>query len=129
MNLRILMIINTVIAGLFGLAFVLIPWQVISIYGVQPNPAINYVGELFGAALIAFAVLSWSARDAEDSDARRAIVRALFFGDAIGFILSLIAQLNAVVNNLGWLTVVIYLFLAAGFGYFHFNKPAAGKTE
>ncbi|MCK4558660.1 MAG: hypothetical protein KAV45_02680 [Calditrichia bacterium] len=129
MNLRILMVINTVIAGLFGIAFVLIPWQVLSLYGVQPNPAINYIGELFGAALIGFAVLTWTARNAADSDARTAIVRALFIGDAVGFIVALIAQLGAVVNNLGWSTVIIYLFLAAGFGYFHFTKPSAEKSE
>jgi len=124
MSLRILMIINTIIAGLFGIGFVIIPWQMLSFYGVQPDAAINYVGALFGAALIAFAVLSWSAKDVDDSDARRAIIRALFFGDAIGFILALIGQLDAVVNNLGWSTVVIYLFLAVSFGYFHFKKPA-----
>ncbi len=129
MSLRILMVINTVIAGLFGIAFVLIPWQVLSLYGVQPNPAINYIGELFGAALIAFSVLTWTARNAADSDARTAIVRALFIGDAVGFILALIAQLGAVVNNFGWSTVIIYLFLAVGFGYFHFTKPSAKKAE
>jgi hypothetical protein len=129
MNLRTLMVINTVIAGVFGIAFVLIPWQVLSFYGVQPNPAINYIGELFGAALLAFAVLTWTARNAADSDARTAIVRALFIGDAVGFILALIAQLGAVVNNFGWSTVIIYLFLAVGFGYFNFTKPSAEKTE
>ncbi len=129
MNLRTLMVINTVIAGVFGIAFVLIPWQVLSLYGVQPNPAINFVGELFGAALIGFAVLTWTARNAADSDARTAIVRALFIGDTVGFILALIAQLGAVVNNLGWSTVIIYLFLAVGFGYFHFTKPSVKKAE
>ena len=129
MNLRTLMVINTVIAGLFGLAFVLIPWQVLSLYGVQPNPAINYVGELFGAALIGFAVLTWTARNSAESDARTAIVRALFIGDAVGFIVALIAQLGAVVNNLGWSTVIIYLFLSVGFGYFYFKKPSAEKSE
>ena len=129
MNLRTLMVINTVIAGVFGIAFVLIPWQVLSLYGVQPNPAINYIGELFGAALIAFAVLTWTARNAAESDARTAIVRALFIGDAVGFILALIAQLGAVVNDLGWSTVIIYLFFAVGFGYFHFTKPSTEKTE
>jgi Na+-driven multidrug efflux pump len=129
MKLRTLMVINTVIAGLFGIAFVLIPGQVLSLYGVQPNPAINYIGELFGAALIGFAVLTWTARNAADSDARTAIVRALFIGDAVGFIVALIAQLGAVVNNLGWSTVIIYLFLAVGFGYFYFTKPSAEKAE
>ena len=125
MNLRTLMVINTVIAGVFGIAFVLIPWQVLSIYGVQPNPAINYIGQLFGAALLAFAVLTWTAKSAADSDARTAIIRALFVGDALGFIVALIAQLGGVVNNLGWSTVIIYLFLAVGFGYYYIAKPSS----
>jgi hypothetical protein len=123
------MIINTVIAGIFGIAFVLIPWQVLSLYAIQPNPAINFISELFGAALLAFAVLTWTARKAADSDARKAIIRALFIGDALGFLMALIAQLSAVVNNLGWSTVIIYLFLAVGFGYFHFTKSSAVKSE
>ncbi len=86
MNLRTLMIVNTVIAAVFGIGFVLIPWQVLSLYGIQPNPAINFIGELFGAALLAFAVLTWTARNASDSGARQAIVRALFVGDAIGYL-------------------------------------------
>jgi hypothetical protein len=129
MNLRSLMVINTVIAGVFGIGFVLIPWQVLSLYGIQPNPAINFIGELFGAALLAFAVLTWTARNAADSDARKAIIRALFIGDALGFLMALIAQLGAVVNNIGWSTVIIYLFLAVSFGYFHFTKPSAAKSE
>jgi hypothetical protein len=123
------MIINTVLAGVFGIAFVLIPWQVLSLYAIQPNAEINFIGELFGAALLAFAVLTWTARNAADSDARKAIVRALFIGEAVGFIMALIAQLEGVVNNLGWSTVIIYLFLAIGFGYFHFTKSSAEKSE
>ena len=129
MNLRILMIINTVVAGVFGIGFVFFPWQVLSLYGIQPNPPINFIGELFGAALLAFAVLTWTAKNAADSDARKAIIRALFIGDALGFLMALIAQLDAVVNNLGWSTVIIYLFLAVGFGYFHFTKSSAEKSK
>jgi uncharacterized membrane protein len=129
MSLRIMMMINTVIAGIFGVGFVLIPWQVQVVYGIQPTPALNYVSELFGAALISLAVLSWSAKDLVESDVRRAIVRALFLGDAIGFVLALFGQLSAVLNNFGWSVVLIYLFLAVGFGSFHFRKPAEKKSE
>ena len=124
MKLSTLLVINTIIAGIFGIAFVLIPWQVLSMYGVEPNPALNYVGQLFGVALVTIAILSWFARNAEASDARKAIVLAFFFGDGIGFIVALIAQLGNVVNALGWLTVVIYLLLTLGFGYFQFKKPS-----
>jgi hypothetical protein len=122
MKLKTLMLINVVIAGLFGIAFLIVPWQVLSLYGVQPSPVLNYLGQLFGAALFTFAVLTWEARKAVASDARIAIVRALFIGDGIGFIVALMGQLNHVVNPLGWSTVVIYLLLALGFGYFNFTK-------
>ena len=125
MKLSTLMKINTVISGLFGIAFVLIPWQVLSFYGVQTNPALNYMGQLFGVSLVTFAVLSWFARNADASDARKAIVLSFFIGDAIGFIIALIAQLSGVVNSVGWSTVVIYLLLALGFGYFQFSKSSS----
>ena len=125
MKLSTLMVINTVISAVFGIAFVLIPWQVLSLYGVQPNPTLNFVGQLFGVSLVTFAVLTWSARNATVSDARNAIVLAFFIGDSLGFIIALIAQLGGVVNTLGWLTVAIYLILALGFGYFHFAKSSS----
>ena len=125
MKLSTLMTINTVVAAVFGIAFVLVPGQVVSLYDVEETAALNYTGQLFGAALVAFAVLSWSARNAADSDARRAIVLALFIGDAAGFVLALIGQLGSVVGALGWSTVVIYLLLALGFGYFQIVKSAS----
>ena len=125
MKLSTLMVINAVISAVFGIAFVLIPWQVLSLYGVQPNPALNYVGQLFGVSLVTFAVLTWSARNADASDARKAIILAFVIGDGIGCIIALIAQLGGVVNAFGWSTVAIYLFLALGFGYFQFAKSSS----
>ena len=125
MNLRTLMIVNAVIAFLFGLAFVLIPWQVYKLYDVAVNPQINYMGQLFGVALIGFAILTWKVRNATDSDSRKAIILALFLSDSIGFIVALFAQLGSVVNAMGWSIVLIYLFLALGFGYFQFSKSAS----
>jgi len=119
------MTINAVVAAVFGIAFVLVPSQVMSLYGVEGSAALNYVGQLYGAALISFAVLTWSARNAAQSDARKAIVLALFVGEAVGFVLALIGQLANPVSPLGWSTVAIYLLLALGFGYFQFSKPAA----
>ena len=111
MKLSTLMIINTAVAAAFGLAFIIAPTQSLSLYGVTPDPELNFVAQLFGAALIAFAILTWSARNLSPSEARKSIVFALFVGDGIGFIVALIAQLGGVVNALGWSTVVIYLLL------------------
>ena len=125
MKLNNLMIINAIIAAVFGIAFVLVPAQVITLYGLTVDAPLKYVGQLFGAALVGFAILTWSARNATDSDARKAIVLALFVSDGVGFIVALIGQLAGVVNSLGWSTVAIYLVLAVGFGYFQFTRPAS----
>jgi hypothetical protein len=122
MKLSTLLVINAIIAAIFGVAFALVPWQVFPLYGVDPNPPLNYIGQLLGAAIVGFAVLTWSARNATDSEARRAIVLALFVGHVVGFIVSLIGQLGGVVNALGWSTVALYLLLALGYGYFQFTK-------
>ena len=123
MKLRTLMVINAIVAAVFGVSFVFWPGRVLAQYGHSADPALEYLGQLVGAALIAFAVLTWSARSATDSVARRAILLSMFIGDAIGFIVALIAQLGGVENELGWSTVAIYLLLAVGFGYFRFAKP------
>jgi hypothetical protein len=96
------------------------PGQVTSFYSPEVGATLEYVAQLFGAALLAFAVLTWVARNAPDSEARRAILLALFVGDGVGFVIALIAQLGGVVNALGWSTVIIYGLLAIGFGYFRF---------
>lgn len=120
MKLSVLMIVNAIIAAVFGLGFVFAPGQVTSLYGPEVGAVLEYVAQLFGAALLAFAVLTWLARNVPDSEARRAILLAMFVGDGVGFVVALIAQLQGIQNALGWSTVVIYLLLALGFGYFRF---------
>lgn len=125
MKLSTLMTITAVVSAVFGIAFALVPAQVSSLYGIEGSAALNHIGRVFGAALISIAVLSWSARNAAQSDARKAIVLALFVGNAVGFVVALIGQLANAVSMLGWSNVAIYLILALGFGYFQFSKPAA----
>ena len=129
MRLNTVMIINAILAVVFGIVFVLIPAQAVSLYGTAPDAPLNYTIQLLGAAFLGFAVLTWSARNATDSQARKAIVLALFVGNCVGFIIALIGQIRNVVNAVGWLTVAIYLLLALGFGYFQFVKPAAEETS
>jgi len=124
MKLSMLMTVNAMVAVVFGVAMVLVPGQFVSLYGVEEIAALNYIAQLLGAAFVFQAVLAWSARNAAESDARRAIVLALFIGNAFGFVLALIGQLGNVVGALGWSTVALYLLFGLGYGYFQFVKPA-----
>ena len=43
---------------------------------------------------------------------------ALCVYDAIGFVVTLMAQFAGALGPLGWFAAAIYLFFAIGFGYF-----------
>jgi hypothetical protein len=57
------------------------------------------------------------------SDAKQAIVKALFVAQSVGAIVCLMGTIGAVFGAMGWSAVIIYLFFAAGYGYFWFIKP------
>jgi hypothetical protein len=116
--------IAAVVAVVFGLAFVLVTGPLLSFYGITLDKAGTLVAQLFGAALIGFAVLNWFARGVTDREARQAILLANLASDTVGFVMALIGQLAGVANALGWSTVAIYLLLALGFAYFQFMKPS-----
>jgi len=124
MRLSLLMTVNAIVAVVFGLAFVIAPGQAGALYGVSADAQFRYLAQLFGSALVGFGVLTWAARNAPASDARKAIVLALFVSEGLGFVLALLGQIAGVVNTMGWSTVAIYLLLALGFGYFQFVKPS-----
>jgi hypothetical protein len=123
MNIRNLFTVSAIVAGLFGLAFVLVPGPLTELYDIELNDGGLYIGRLLGAAFLMFAVLTWQSRDAQDSTARQAIILALLVGFVVGFVVSLVGQFNNIVNALGWTTVAIYLLFSVAYGYFQFRKP------
>lgn len=125
MKLRHLFTVHAVMDLVFGLAMLLVPVPLMSLYGLALGPGGTLNTRLFGAAVIGFGLLSWFVRHAPESEARRAIVLAYFLACAVGFIASLVGQLSGVTNSLGWSTVGLYLLLALAYGYFQFTAPSS----
>jgi hypothetical protein len=125
MKFKTFMGIYALVSALFGIGFVLAPGLVLSIYGVDPDLSFRYIGQLFGAALISLAVLAWLIRNTVQPEVRKASVTALLVGEGIGFIASIIGQLNGALNVLGWSVVAVYLLLSAGLAYFYFTEKAS----
>jgi hypothetical protein len=125
MNLKTMLLVNAIVAGVFGVAFLFVPEQLAAIYGVSGEPSLPYMGQLLGLNLFGIGVLCWFAKDAPASKTRTAIVRALFIVNGLGFVVSLMAQLRGVQNTIGWSTVAIYLLLALGWTYFLREDAAA----
>jgi hypothetical protein len=130
MKVGYLFVIAAVVTLIFGLGFVLLPEQLLSLYGVNKlDPAPMLIARLFGAALLGYGALYWFARDAEASEARRAMLIGGFVTAAVGFVAFLLAQLGGALNGLGWVNVAIYLVLAVGFGYFLAPGVAPGPVS
>ena len=125
MKLNIFMSIAAIAAFLFGLAFLLVPVQTMSMYGVTLDISGQSVGRYLGSAFLGIAVLTWFARNTSPKDAAmRAIILGNFILCFTGFVASLFDVFYGPGNNMVWSTVILYLFLAMGFGYFQFGKSA-----
>lgn len=80
---------------------------------------------LFGAVLVAIAVIRFFASSSAASALKNKLMLGLGIGDLIGLILTLLAALNAKFNGLTWILVVVWLVLLLFEAYFFFLKPEA----
>jgi hypothetical protein len=124
MTIRTFFAILAVLSVLFGIGFVLAPAQVLANYGIEHSPALALLGRLFGGALLTLGIILWLARDFRDDAATRTVLVAALVGDAVNLVVATMGTLSGVVNALGWSTVLIYLFGAAGSGYFLMARKA-----
>jgi hypothetical protein len=122
MKLGNLLMAGAVVTLIFGLALVLVPGTLLSLYSIEVNDAGILLAQLFGAAFLGYTVLNWSARNAVDDEVLRGIVLANLIMDVVGFVVTLLGQLAGVANALGWSSVALYLLFGLGFAYFQFMK-------
>jgi hypothetical protein len=63
MKLNNFLMIATVVAAVFGLAFLVAPAQLVALYGVKLTPATEVIGRIAGSTILAFAIVFWAARN------------------------------------------------------------------
>ena len=118
-----IMAIASIVALVFGIAFLVVPAWLMSTYGVTLEAAGQWVGRYFGSALVGIAAVTWLARNAPESEGVRAVVIGDLVVSFTGLVVAVLDVLFGVGNALLWLNVVIYLLLTLGFGYLQFGKP------
>jgi hypothetical protein len=123
MSLSLLFMANAVVAILFGIGFLIAPASVLNIYGVDSSPALESLGQYYGAALIAWGVVAWLARRLSVENARATVVPGFAIGDVLALIAAVLGVINGVTGSLGWLNVVLFAAFAAGYGYFWLMQP------
>ena len=115
MSLKTVFIINAIIAGFFGLVTLLIPATMISSYGVESSDALILMTRLFGVTLLAIALVTFKLKNSEFIPEVKSVVFALLISNAVGVIVALWGQVTNITNSLGWLTVIIYVFLTIAY--------------
>ena len=128
MSYRNVMVIKAVVCLFFGLLLLFIPGTTFGILGGELTPSGTFPAREYAAAMLGILMLTWFARNAGESDARRAIILALFVYDAIGVVITLIAVLSGILNPLGWLVLIVYLFFTLTFGNLLIKPKAASTT-
>lgn len=118
MQLKTLFIIKAVVCLCLGISILVVPNFVYSIFGTTLTEGGFFAAREYAASMSGILMLTWFARNSQESQARWAIVLGLCVYDAIGVVITLIAVISGVLNPLAWLIVTLYLFFALGFGYF-----------
>ena len=127
MSFKNLMVIKALVCLAFGILLLSIPDRLLSIFGATLSDGGMFTAREYGAALFGNLFLCWFAKNAGESDARKAIIIALFVYDLIGFVVTTITVIAGILNPLGWFIVLVYLFFTIGFGYF-LVKPIEFKS-
>jgi hypothetical protein len=116
------MTVTAVGSLVFGLAYLLVPASVASIYGITLDPLDQYP-RFFGSALLGFAAINWLGRQVTSGPALRAILVGSFLASITGLLIAILQAVGPTGNALVWTTVLIYLLLSLGFGDFVFRTP------
>jgi len=122
MKLGNFLVIATIVAAVFGVALLVVPTQLVALYGVKLTPATEVVGRIAGSTILGFAIVFWSIRNQSGAEALKGAMLAGLIANGLDALILLHATATGLLNTLGWAQVAIKGLLALGFGYFTFGK-------
>ena len=117
-KIRMLLAAGAVVGFAFGVALLLAPGLLLTVYGLATDSTGELLARLFGVELIGFNVATWVARESDpraSGSAARAVIRAHLVSETIGAVVSAFAAARGLGNFLFWSVVAVYALLAAGF--------------
>jgi hypothetical protein len=106
--LRVLFMVDAVVAGAFGAALVIAPAFVTGLYGAPLDAVGGFLGRLLGGMLVGDALILWQLRNQATSSAGLAVARGHGVFDAIGCAVCAVATVQGLVNPMGWTLVALF---------------------
>ena len=123
MNYRIMFLINSFIAVLLGLGFLILPGRILDQFGVDEYAATKLISQFFGTALLGLGLLLWFAKDVSEANLQKGMGIALLVGAAAGLIITVMGTISGVLRSNWWIALVVYAILGLAYGYLLFQKP------
>ncbi len=124
MQQKYLMIANSVLTTIIGLATLFFPAEILSNAGVSSNKLLLVFIQVFGACYIGFALMNWMAKTVLIGGI---YAKPLAMGNFAHFMIAgislLKAALNASLPGYLWILVAIYMLFAILFGVVAFTAP------
>lgn len=123
MNYRTLLFLNSVVAFLFGAAFLIVPTMAIKQFGVDNYASTRMLAQFFGTAMIALGLILWFAKDVTDEAVQRGIGISLLLGALAGLVVTILATVGGTLRSNGWILIGVYALFGLGFAYLTFLRP------
>lgn len=114
----------SLLALIFGAAFLAAPAAVLQVYGVSADRSTVMMSRFFGVALVQLGLTVYLLRETRDATTIRSIALPGTAGSLCGALVAVMGVLNGVTNALGWSTVVIYTVLLLGYATCLRGSPA-----
>lgn len=123
MKLRNLYLVNSIITLVLALGLILMTSVMVNLFGMNNVAETRALSQLLGVGLVVSGMITLLAREVTDPMAVSAINYSNLIAGVLGVVIALNATLTGVFGWFGWVLVVVYLFIALGFGYFQFIAP------
>jgi hypothetical protein len=117
MDTRLYLTIAAVVAIIYALAFILIPIQASLFFSGFAEPRAVLYLRFCGAAILAWGLIVWFARDFRDWGAIRGVLIASVVGLAVNVIINIFAILDGWLNANAWGSTVVLALLLVGGAY------------
>lgn len=106
---------------LYGIGLLFIPSIMFSWFGLTLPKDLTFIAQVFGAALLGYAVIFWMSKDDMPSEARRNIILGEVVHSLIATIIWIYAIVMGIGNTLMFLPLLSHLSMAIWFGFLYYK--------
>lgn len=124
MGSKLLFILNSILAVVFGAALLVVPKLTIAQFGNEARVSDLHMGRFLGAALITLGLLLWFAKDASDPAVQKNMSFAMLAGTVLALIVTIIGiSMDGIIREFGWLAIVVECVFGLGYVFVIFLQP------